>query len=67
LDQECLGYANVSTTCLYDRRRSRPEDSPQRARADTQPERDAMEERPKSCRAQRGAAVLRGAQIAPIS
>jgi hypothetical protein len=26
--QEWLGYANVSTTRLYDRRRSRPEDSP---------------------------------------
>jgi integrase/recombinase XerD len=26
--QEWLGHANVSTTRLYDKRRSRPEDSP---------------------------------------
>jgi site-specific recombinase XerD len=26
--QEWLGHANISTTRLYDRRRSRPEDSP---------------------------------------
>jgi integrase/recombinase XerD len=26
--QEWLGHANMSTTRLYDRRRSRPEDSP---------------------------------------
>ena len=26
--QEWLRHANVSTTCLYDRRKTRPEDSP---------------------------------------
>ncbi len=26
--QEWLGHANIATTRLYDRRRSRPEDSP---------------------------------------
>jgi integrase/recombinase XerD len=26
--QECLGHSNVSTTRLYDRRKSKPEDSP---------------------------------------
>ena len=26
--QEWLGHANISTTRIYDRRRSRPEDSP---------------------------------------
>ena len=26
--QEWLGHANFSTTCLYDRRKSRPDDSP---------------------------------------
>ncbi|MCY0388397.1 site-specific integrase [Robbsia sp. Bb-Pol-6] len=26
--QEWLGHANIATTCIYDRRQSRPEDSP---------------------------------------
>jgi integrase len=28
LDQEWLGHANIATTRLYDRRKTRPEDSP---------------------------------------
>lgn len=26
--QEWLGHSDISTTCLYDKRQSRPEDSP---------------------------------------